>query len=255
MTKSHPEGSLAEPPPAFLVPELLEAILLQIDMHTLLVSCQRVCRLWRDVINDSSNLQEALFFKPAKQSEARQSETADIERMPNTLLTDIVWPQYMRSNIQSDQHRWPGKWSRNLPTLNREREEAFTRPEASWRRMALHQPPDFQYVGHARKKNSTQVHYCTITGAGPRRQPDSARMDDITRLIQRGQLIPCKTPWTFALTKSFEKVHDVAKLDELWKRGLDGSSANNFARHFIIGLVWIPSCDVPMSDTDLTESE
>ncbi|KAK3936401.1 hypothetical protein QBC46DRAFT_345621 [Diplogelasinospora grovesii] len=52
------------------IPELLEAILLHIDMVTLLVSASRVSRHWRDVISKSSKLQEALFFKPVFDSQA-----------------------------------------------------------------------------------------------------------------------------------------------------------------------------------------
>lgn len=45
-------------------PELLECVLLHLDMRTLLVSAQRACRVWHELIATSPALQEALFFKP-----------------------------------------------------------------------------------------------------------------------------------------------------------------------------------------------
>ncbi|KAK1982805.1 F-box domain-containing protein [Colletotrichum cereale] len=46
------------------VPELLEAILVQVDMRTLLVSVCRVSRTWKAFMDGSPALQQALFFKP-----------------------------------------------------------------------------------------------------------------------------------------------------------------------------------------------
>ncbi|KAH8662532.1 hypothetical protein BX600DRAFT_320746 [Xylariales sp. PMI_506] len=43
-------------------PELLEAILMHMAMRELLVSCQRVCTLWRDAIATSHRLRRRLFF-------------------------------------------------------------------------------------------------------------------------------------------------------------------------------------------------
>ncbi|KAK1598868.1 F-box domain-containing protein [Colletotrichum navitas] len=46
------------------IPELLEAILVQVDMRTLLVSVSRVSRTWKAFVDGSPALQQALFFKP-----------------------------------------------------------------------------------------------------------------------------------------------------------------------------------------------
>lgn len=236
MAKPHHEGNSAEPHKVFLVPEVLEMILLETDTRTLLVSCQRVCHLWQQVIKDSIHLQAALFFKPMK-----QSKTAGTGRIHNTLLDEIVWPEYLRSNIQSDQHRWPGQWSKSLPTMKREREEAFTRPEASWRRMLRHQQPQFHFAGLARREKPVEsrvLHYITIDTPG---QLDLVRMEDITSQIHGGLLIPCQTPWTFVLTESCEKVPDVAKLDQLWDKAIDGSTALLYDQYSITALLWIPA--------------
>ena len=47
----------------FIIPELLEAILLSADVRTILVS-QRVCKYWYMLIYESPRLQRALFFEP-----------------------------------------------------------------------------------------------------------------------------------------------------------------------------------------------
>ncbi|KAK8114680.1 hypothetical protein PG999_006749 [Apiospora kogelbergensis] len=51
---------------ALATPELLEAILLGVDMRTVLISAQRVCRYWRELISQSGPLQEHLYFKPRR---------------------------------------------------------------------------------------------------------------------------------------------------------------------------------------------
>ena len=45
--------------------EMLEAILLQVDMQTLLTSCQRVNKTFKDAIAKSPRLQQKLFFQSA----------------------------------------------------------------------------------------------------------------------------------------------------------------------------------------------
>lgn len=57
------------------IPELLENILLQVDMGTLLTSALRVNKDWNALITSSPVLQEALFFSPI--SEASEPETWD----------------------------------------------------------------------------------------------------------------------------------------------------------------------------------
>ena len=52
--------------PVLATPEVLEMILLHTDMRTLLTSCQRVCRDWRNLITKSPSIQKALFFTQSK---------------------------------------------------------------------------------------------------------------------------------------------------------------------------------------------
>lgn len=72
-------------------------------------------------------------------------------------------------------------------------------------------------------------------------------MGHVTRRIQEGALIPCKIPWTFAMTRRENHAPDVdvAHLDEVWEKKWDPSSANSFDKHSILGLLWICFFDVP----------
>lgn len=56
----------------FAVPELLESILLQLDMTTLLVFASRVSRTWHHVINTSPSIQRAIYFRPIERNESYQ---------------------------------------------------------------------------------------------------------------------------------------------------------------------------------------
>lgn len=48
----------------FGIPEILEAILLNIDIRDLLVSAQRICKHWRELVATSPRLQQRLFIAP-----------------------------------------------------------------------------------------------------------------------------------------------------------------------------------------------
>lgn len=47
------------------LPEILQAILVNLSQQDLLISAQRVCRKWHEVVRHSPKLQEALFLRPA----------------------------------------------------------------------------------------------------------------------------------------------------------------------------------------------
>ncbi|KAL2868134.1 uncharacterized protein BJX67DRAFT_62108 [Aspergillus lucknowensis] len=123
----------------FCNPKILEAILLHLDMLTLLTSAQQVCRRWRDLIQKSDDLQIALFLKPSK-----EKVTGKVTCQRNPLIETIIWPEYFRKRLNSSLHRRNWNYEDlNLPTLDPSREAAFLRPEASWRRMLISQPPKF----------------------------------------------------------------------------------------------------------------
>ena len=116
----------------FHINEILEAILLQTDTCTLLTSAQRVCHQWRNLIQDSDDLQVALFFKPSK----KKAEWG-CRRMRNPLIEAKIWPQLFRKRL----HLHTGIYSHEqFPWIDPNKEEAYLRNNASWRRMLFQQP-------------------------------------------------------------------------------------------------------------------
>jgi hypothetical protein len=124
-------------------PELFELILLSLAPRTLLTSCVRVSRYWRDVIGDSTPLQQHLFFRP-RRSRGRGWDALD----ENPLLCDIFPLRLQQSEagrvrmgttirrsglrdylrmVSGGQSVWASA-------------DRFTRPEASWRRVSIHRP-------------------------------------------------------------------------------------------------------------------
>ncbi|GAT30251.1 hypothetical protein RIB2604_03302280 [Aspergillus luchuensis] len=111
------------------IPELLEMILLQLDMRTLLVSAQRVCRAWHTLIKDSSSLQTLLFFKPATNAFPTEPRARDM--VEDNPLLSYIWHEFWRKKVSN----------LYFPQLDPHREKVFLREEASWRQMLLRQPP------------------------------------------------------------------------------------------------------------------
>jgi hypothetical protein len=114
-------------------PEILEMILSHTDMRTLLLSAQLVCRDWFNLITKSRSLQKALFLIPIK-----DFEWGVDERIPNPLLTE-TFPSIFPSEDRPIHHRFTFStlnWIEDPSRLAR-----FVRPDASWRRMLVQQPP------------------------------------------------------------------------------------------------------------------
>ncbi|KAK8120153.1 hypothetical protein PG999_004273 [Apiospora kogelbergensis] len=93
--------------------ELLEAILSSLTMRELLL-LQRVSVAFRDVIRDSTPIQQKLFLRPV----ATKTTASGEETVPNPLLMQIFPPNSRRC-----------------------KEEALNRSGASWRSMLVSQPP------------------------------------------------------------------------------------------------------------------
>lgn len=55
--------------PALEVPEILYAILINLSQQDLLVSAQRVCRKWHNLVAHTQALQEALFLRPSSSND------------------------------------------------------------------------------------------------------------------------------------------------------------------------------------------
>ncbi|KAK8043158.1 hypothetical protein PG994_013641 [Apiospora phragmitis] len=125
--------------------ELLENILLHLDIKTLLLSSQLVEQRWRNLIRHSVVLQQAptrcfeekfaLFFHDGRRDRA----TTDVHGPRRT-----VYIQHRRGSQACDLQ------FKHFPALPLAAGEAaraaFMRPEASWRRMLVTQPPT-QRVG------------------------------------------------------------------------------------------------------------
>ncbi|KAJ5999918.1 hypothetical protein N7481_000327 [Penicillium waksmanii] len=116
------------------------------DMATLLTS-QRVCHMWADLIRGSKTLQQDLYFLPSSH------EGNDEPRYRNPLLAEKFPFLKQLVNLNNDQnagfwnwrpwgHEWEDIKLRNLDLLRSpSKQEQYIRPEASWRRMLTHQPP------------------------------------------------------------------------------------------------------------------
>ncbi|PYH43016.1 uncharacterized protein BP01DRAFT_122553 [Aspergillus saccharolyticus JOP 1030-1] len=121
-------------------PELLELILTQLDLRTLLTSAQRTCRTWHTLIRTSLPLQEALFFHPIKSGHNAPSHDSTTTPTINPLL-QWAFPQFL-SQPPSDYYPSSLNPFDDLTSLaHRAKHPAYLRPEASWRRMLVQQPP------------------------------------------------------------------------------------------------------------------
>lgn len=168
---------------ALFVWEMLESILLQLDMRTLLIS-QRVCRHWYKVIRRSKAIQQALFFLPVETTDA-------YARVRNPLLKEIFWPRFINP-------RWEYADTEEFLRLDSRAKESFNRPSASWRQMLIQQPPTsiigivelFTHQGQSGKTHHEQIL------AKPRN--DYLRMGAVYTALRRDVLQPCRETWVLS---------------------------------------------------------
>ncbi|KAK8867369.1 F-box domain-containing protein [Apiospora arundinis] len=142
--------------------ELLQNILLNLDLQTLLVSAPLVARRWRDLISYSTPIQRALYFRgmpaPSYQEEDNNDNTDDdygswpCDRFAmNPLLQAKFDPFFYDAElVAKETGKRPRRQSclltsdrfKDLPLAGSEAwREAFMRPGASWRQMLVTQPP------------------------------------------------------------------------------------------------------------------
>ncbi|CEJ55305.1 hypothetical protein PMG11_01569 [Penicillium brasilianum] len=107
--------------------ELLEAILSLVDIQTLLLA-QRVSCQWANCIQESPQLQQTLFFQPAPTTTPRQQNPLLKSKFPYWFPAD----DHKSCSISFG----AGDMQDFL-----ESSETHLRPEASWRRMLVQQPP------------------------------------------------------------------------------------------------------------------
>ncbi|KAJ5425299.1 hypothetical protein N7465_000369 [Penicillium sp. CMV-2018d] len=114
-------------------PEILVMILAEVDMRALLISAQRVCRTWLNLIRKSPSIQKALFFTPIKESEWGMEE-----KTPNPLLAE-TFPSFFPAKGRLMRYNF--NFSDLAMTRDASAMARFVRDDASWRRMLVQQPP------------------------------------------------------------------------------------------------------------------
>lgn len=149
------------------VPELVENMLLQLPLRKILL-VQQVCKTWKDVIETSPQIQKALFFRPSADIQLRLVETRGVYPLPCRKHMDC--PSYTGDGHKpTDDESGFTRWAQSLsdeslyrilvnPFLrscasepgghryirredHRFDRDVYERPEASWRKMLLTQPP------------------------------------------------------------------------------------------------------------------
>ncbi|GKZ19897.1 hypothetical protein AbraIFM66951_007728 [Aspergillus brasiliensis] len=130
-------ASSNSPQAVLSVRSILERILLDLDMRTLLTSALRVNRFWNFVISGSRHLQEALFLQPAKSRSCGSQE-----KIINPLLAEAFPGIFQRNNIIFPEHADSKLTFDTLDMVkDPNRTEVYMREDASWRRMLVQQPP------------------------------------------------------------------------------------------------------------------
>ncbi|KAJ5975441.1 hypothetical protein N7481_009148 [Penicillium waksmanii] len=159
---------------ALAVPEILTLVLQELDMHTLLVSAQRVSRMWRTVIKETPSLQAKLFLAPIS---PKDNNPAPIF---NPLLATKFPTLIPKTNRTINQ---PTEFV-DLTTidiaLHPLKEFAYLRPEASWRHMLTQQPPAFTLASITRSVNAEGV--SLKRSRGPR-QDEGLRMGTLFQWV------------------------------------------------------------------------
>ncbi|KAF7364623.1 O-methylsterigmatocystin oxidoreductase [Mycena venus] len=115
-------------------PELLERTLAHLSMRDLLVTAPLVSKTWQ-AITLTPTLQRALFFQP---------DPTSTTRIPNPLLVEMFPPLFA---VVEDPNRWSWPDAETIMSMPwAKASDAFKRPEASWRRMFVVQPPPQKMV-------------------------------------------------------------------------------------------------------------
>lgn len=146
--------------------ELLEQILLHLPMLDLLHS-QRVCRHWKDTIDSSPTLQQALYFRPVpvgrNHGEAGSNLQDQHSNIFNPLLQEVFTEWFNSSSYFKPNNRDNREYVAYIP-MQRDDPEIFNRPEASWRRMLFQQTvPTAQETLVCFKRSVGPYPYSTIS--------------------------------------------------------------------------------------------
>lgn len=128
----------------FSIHELV-ALFLHSAPPLVLLKCQRVCKLWNEMITQSQICQENMFLKPIEQDFSK----GPVEPQINPILWECFGPvlalkspngsaSSLLSKYEDIEHL---PWARDGISLEAPARKAYARPEASWRGMYVSQPP------------------------------------------------------------------------------------------------------------------
>ncbi|KAF7523358.1 hypothetical protein G7054_g11780 [Neopestalotiopsis clavispora] len=177
--------------------ELLEAILLDVDMRTLLVSAQRVNKRWWNLIGNPE-FQKRLFFIPDHDATGSTANPLLVEYFrfcfPNYSLEDNA--NWRGSTVYKDRNppeleKFKTLRGRNIESKEwfaiKEKAEAFGREDASWRQMLTHQPP---MAGvHQHFHSYVNPRYRCHEGYGVYRYPVSYQEQHVGKFVRMSTLV------------------------------------------------------------------
>lgn len=184
------------------IDELLELILSHLDMRTLLLA-QRVSRRFQSLIT-SPRLQAALFFRPTPQR--IQKGFADITKRSckyiykNDLLA-WAFPAFYQINVD-DHYAFEVSTFCEFPWNKSEQStSAFRRPEASWRKMLVCDPPIAASSFHLKSISMMGTDYsnasfnCSDGGLRMGTLYDTAQYHVVQRGSHRNPIVGFRMAW------------------------------------------------------------
>jgi hypothetical protein len=116
--------------PALAIPEILTLIFQECDDSTLLCSAQRVSRGWHNIIQNSTPLQQKLFFLSLPEDTYPTYNTLLAKKFPSWFS-----PKYTSHSIEAFKNL---EWAKN--------EDIYRYEKASWRDMLVVQPAATQLL-------------------------------------------------------------------------------------------------------------
>ena len=121
-------------------PELLHEIFLCLPQRDLLL-VQRVCRTWNHIISSSRRLQAELFFHSGTKPAHDTPQAPEFNPLLQERFPDFLNGRRHRGQLDISRRRNLGPWATtDWWRGNKERKAAYSRAEASWRRMIPFRP-------------------------------------------------------------------------------------------------------------------
>ncbi|KAJ5116233.1 hypothetical protein N7456_000581 [Penicillium angulare] len=121
--------------------EILENVLLHLDQNSLLISAQRVCRYWHDVVSSSQSLQKHLFLQPDWNRSDRTINKLLAETFPPWFPQGPTERRHSNKTQINTIDGYHGTIFETLPIALRHKNKSFRYENATWRRMLVQQPP------------------------------------------------------------------------------------------------------------------